>query len=181
MSQKTSITSLADNKYIAKQSGPYGTILFKLQNMWWCVSLWYESWEPHMNWLSIDCWSHHCPCAQTLSLTLSLYLLSIHLFFSLLSHCHSLSSYLSICLSRLFTFPFWGWIPLKKKASPRIWATASKWLVHLSGASRASLREKSWRTGERKVEENRAKKKMEGKGTKKEDTKFKFIFLLIIR
>lgn len=31
-------------------------------------------------------------------------------------------------------------LPLKKKASPRIWATASKWLVHLSGASRAGLR-----------------------------------------
>lgn len=32
-------------------------------------------------------------------------------------------------------------LPLKKKASPRIWATASKWLVHLSGASRAGLRD----------------------------------------
>ena len=33
-------------------------------------------------------------------------------------------------------------VPLKKKASPRIWATASKWLVHLSGVSRPNLKER---------------------------------------
>lgn len=28
-----------------------------------------------------------------------------------------------------------GGLPLKKKASPRIWATASKWVLHLWGTS----------------------------------------------
>lgn len=69
----------------------------------------------------------------------------------------SLSIYLSVCLSLLFTFSFEAWIPLKKKASPLIWATASKWLVHLSGASRARLKWENggWRKEKLKKEEVR--------------------------
>lgn len=50
-------------------------------------------------------------------------------------------------------------LPLKKKASPRIWATASKWLVHLSGASRAGLRDGEKRQKKRKNKWGRKKKK----------------------
>jgi hypothetical protein len=46
-------------------------------------------------------------------------------------------------------FSQWVCVPLKKKASPLIWATASKGLVHLSGASRAYLGAREERERER--------------------------------
>ena len=52
-------------------------------------------------------------------------------------------------------FSQWVCVPLKKKASPLIWATASKGLVHLSGASRAYLGAREERERERHRAEGR--------------------------